>query len=221
MNQLLTPIRHHSRETQSGVVAHWKTYPGSFNGLSLQEDELDCGDYDLGGGVRVERKSAMDFNLAIMDKRLFGEVAKLKASADHAVYIVEGDLFTGRFHSDPQRMRESLAWMTVEQCVALVPSASEGYTAELLFAMANTAQHGLPALPVLRNGKPFDPRSAQMYVVEGLPGINPLLAQALLTQFGHAGAVFSASAEQLAPVIGLPLAQRVRKILDAQYIVKT
>ncbi len=219
---MITHIRLHPRESGSAVVAHWQTYAGNFKDLALQTVELDCGDYDLGADVRVERKSATDFSLAVMDKRLYGEVGKLKASADQVVYIVEGDLFAGRFHSDTQRLHEALAWLSVIQGVALVPSPDPAVTAEMLFCMAGAAQHGMGQPPVMRNGKPFDPRSGQTYMVEGLPGVTPALAQALLQHFGSAAAVCAASAEQLAqtPGMGASTAQRVRKVLDAPYVVK-
>lgn len=214
---MITYITHHPRESQSGVIAHWQTYVGNFSGLQLVATELDVGDYDLGGGVRVERKSATDFSLAIMDRRLYGEVGKLKSTSDQVVYVVEGDMFAGRFHSDPALTHAAIAWMTAIQGVALLPSYSEAYTAELLFAMARLAQHGFGQPPVMRNGKLFDPRGAQSYLVEGLPGITPLMANALLVQFGSAAAVFAASVDLLAqtPGISAALAQRIRKVLDA------
>ena len=215
---MITHIRLHAREATTPVVAHWQTYAVSFPELTTEIADLDVGDYDL-GSVRVERKSATDFNLAIMDRRLFGEVAKLRSSCDQVIYIVEGDMFGARFHSDPQRTREAIAWMTAIQGVALLPSFNEAYTAEILYTMAQAAQHGFSQLPALRNGKPFDPRGAQAYLVEGLPGVNATLAESLLKKFGSAATVFSATAEDLAqtPGMGAALAARVRKTLDAPY----
>ena len=218
MTDMITHIALHPRELKTVVAQHWQSYSGSFKGLQLRTAELDCGDYDLGGGVLVERKSATDFTLAIMDKRLFGEVGKLKSSCDQPVYIIEGDLYAGRFHTDPLLVREAIAWLTVIQGVPLIPSPGEGFTAELLYTMATQLQHGLGHPIVMRNGKPFDPINGQCYLVEGLPGVNAQLAKALLTQFGSAAAVFAAPAEALAQLDGLslPAATRIRKVLDAQ-----
>lgn len=218
MTDMITHISVHPREVKTAVASHWQSYPGSFKGLSLQTVALDCGDYDLGGGVLVERKSATDFTLAIMDKRLFGEVGKLKSSCDQPVYIVEGDIYAGRFHTDPLLVREAIAWMTVMQGVPLVPSPGEGFTAELLFTMAAQLQHGLGHPIVMRNGKPFDPINGQCYLVEGLPGVNALMAKAMLAQLGSAAAVFAAPVDALAQVPGMTAqaAARIRKVLDAQ-----
>ncbi|MHB0992666.1 MAG: ERCC4 domain-containing protein [Burkholderiales bacterium] len=219
MTDKITQITLHPREVKTAVALHWETYPGSFKGLSIQTSELDSGDYDLGSGVVVERKSATDFTLAIMDKRLMGEIGKLKSSCDQPVYIVEGDVYAGRFHTDPIVVREAIAWMTVLQGVPLVPSPSEAFTAELLFAMAAQVQHGYGSPVVMRNSKPFDPRTGQTYLVEGLPGINNAMAQTLLNRFGSAAAVFAASVEEMAQVPGISLqaATRIRKVLDAQW----
>jgi DNA excision repair protein ERCC-4 len=219
MTDTTTIITYHPREAKTAVLQHWQTYPGSFKGLSTQSAELDCGDYDLGGGVVVERKSATDFTLAIMDKRLFSEVGKLKSSYDQPIYIVEGDIYGGRFHTDPIVIREAIAWLTVMQGVPLVPSPGEGFTAEILFTMASQAQHGLGHPIVMRSGKPFDPVNGQRYLVEGLPGVNEAMAKLLLDHFGSAAAVFAAEVDALAQVPGITpqAAARMRKVLDAKW----
>ncbi len=209
----------HPRETGSPVQAHWQTYPGSFPGLEWQEEALPAGDYRLGDSLLVERKSASDFSLAIMDRRLYGEVLALRGAADQVVYVVEGDFFAGRFHSDPAVTNEAIAWMTAIEGVSLVPSYAPAFTAEILYAMARLAQQGFGQLPVLRKGKPFDPRGTQQYMVEGLPGVTPQMGVALLARFGSVAGVYAASAEELASVEGvsLALAQRIRKMLDAPW----
>lgn len=219
MSDTAIRVTFHPREGKSPVLAHWQTYPGNFKGLATQALELDCGDYDLGGGVVVERKSATDFSLAIMDKRLFGEVGKLKSSFDQPIYIIEGDLYGGRFHTDPLVIREAIAWLTVGQGVPLVPSPSAEFSAELMYSMASQAQHGIGHPIMMRSSKPFDPVNGQRYLVEGLPGINETLARALLDHFGSAAAVFAASVDALAEVAGVTpqAAGRMRKVLDAQW----
>jgi Fanconi anemia group M protein len=219
MADAITTITYHPREQKSAVLQHWHDYPAGCKGLSLQMAELDSGDYDLGTGVVVERKSATDFSLAIMDKRLMSEVGKLKSSYDQVIYIVEGDIYGGRFHTDPMAIREAIAWLTVMQGVPLVPSPSEGFTAEIVYTMAHQAQHGMGHPVVMRNGKPFDPMNGQRYLVEGLPGVNEAMAKALLNHLGGAAAVFAADVDTLAQVPGVSpqAAARMRKVLDANW----
>jgi len=219
MSDTPVSISFHPREDNGPVLRHWQTFPGNFKGLVTQPAGLDCGDYDLGGGVVVERKSATDFSLAIMDKRLFGEVGKLKSSFDQPIFIIEGDLYGGRFHTDPVVIREAIAWLTVGEGVPLVPSPGAEFSAELMYTMASQAQHGIGHPIVMRSGKPFDPVNGQRYLVEGLPGINENLARALLDRFGSAAAVFAASVDALAEVAGITpqAAGRMRKVLDARW----
>ena len=209
----------HPREVNSPVQAHWQTYPGSFPGLEWQEEPLPAGDYRLGDSWLVELKSASDFSLAVMDRRLYGEVLAMRGEADQVVYLVEGDFFAGRFHGDPAMTNEAIAWMTAIEGVSLVPSYAPAFTAEILFSMARLAQQGFGQLPVLRKGKPFDPRGTQQYIVEGLPGVTPQMAVAMLARFGSAAGVYAASVDELASVAGmsLALAQRIRKMLDAPW----
>ncbi len=219
MSDTSVPISFHPREKNGPVLKHWQTFPGNFKGLVPNAAELDCGDYDLGGGVVVERKSATDFSLAIMDNRLFGEVGKLKSSFDQPIFIIEGDLYGGRFHTDPLVIREAIAWLTVGEGVPLVPSPGAEFSAELMYSMASQAQHGIGHPIVMRSSKPFDPMNGQRYLVEGLPGINEGMAHTLLDHFGSAAAVFAASVDDLVGVTGITpqAAGRMRKVLDASW----
>ena len=205
------------REKTTPLIKHWEELPGAFPGLVFEFADLECGDYVLGNGVVVERKSATDFMLSVMDKRVASNLAKLKMDFDHPIYIVEGDIFQGRFHSDPVLLRDALSYLTVVEGVPLVPSPGPQNSAELIYAMAKHAQLGVDSPVILRGGKPRDPVTSQRYLVEGLPGVGETLAKALLKKFGSAARVFAATQEQLSEVEGVTqeAAVRMRKILDA------
>lgn len=209
-------IKVDTREKSTGVVKHWETLAGNFPGLSLEFVDLEFGDYILGANCIVERKSATDFMLSVMDERIFGVLAKLKAEYDNTIYIVEGDIFAPRFHSNPEELREALSYMTVIEGASLIPSPGADSTAQLLFNMAQHAQYGSKPRN-LRRDKPMDLHSSQQYIIESLPGVTPERALNLLKHFGSVSAVLSAGDDEFLQVSGLSpeMLARLRKVLGS------
>ena len=212
-------IKVDTREKNTGVVKHWESLAGNFPHLSLEFIELEFGDYVIAEGFIVERKSATDFMLSVMDERIFGVLAKLKSEYDHIIYIVEGDIFAPRFHSNPEALRNALSYMTVIEHASLIPSADADNTAQQLYAMAAHAQHGSAITHTLRGDKPMDLRSSQQYILEGLPGITADRALKLLNELGSVAGVLNASDEHLSMFGGLTAENiaRIRKVLQSNW----
>lgn len=203
-----------ARELNGPVVKHWQTYSAHFPGLSWTSTELPAGDYVLAQGLAVERKSATDFSLMVMDGRLVELVARLLLDFDHPLLVVEGDFYTGRFHSDPQKLREALAHLAL-QAVPLIPSPGPTFTAELIFTLMQTLDNP-SAVASLRHGRPFDPLNSRRFLLEGLPGVTENVAKSLLQHFGTPAKVFAASQEELAglPGISPETAARMKRVLE-------
>ena len=75
-------------------------------GVHLAFEEMDVGDYILPNDMAIERKSATDFILSVVDKTIWDKVAKLKSQHEQVVYIIEG----------PMKGTFSIGW-NVESCV--------------------------------------------------------------------------------------------------------
>ena len=205
-----------TRERNGRVVKYWDIMPGVFPGLQLEFRELDQGDYVLGNSIVVERKSSTAFMLSVMDKHVFGAVAKLKAEFERVIYIVEGDIYAPRFHSNPEALRGALAYMSAVEGVAVIPSSSAEDTAQLIYPMALEAQHPERRALPLRSDKPRDLASSRQYLIEGLPGVSGERAKILLKYFGSVARVFSASDEELQNAGGLSAeaVARIRTVLE-------
>jgi ERCC4-type nuclease len=67
--------------------------------------------------------------------------------------------------------------------------------------------------------KRAEPREAMLAVVEGLPGVGPERAEALLRKFGTLSALFSASAEELEQVegVGEKTAKRLEELFRLKF----
>ena len=76
MAELNKPVRILADTGEKGkIIKKLEAIPG----VTLDFEPLDLGDYILGEGVAVERKSATDFILSIVDKSLIDSAAQLKA----------------------------------------------------------------------------------------------------------------------------------------------
>lgn len=207
-----------TRELNGTLVKHWHAYSGNFPGLEQEPLELEYGDYVIGAGAIVERKSSTDFMLSVMDKKIFGNIAKLKAEFDQIIYVVEGDIFAPRFHSNPAALRDALAYMSAAEGVALIPSPDAAMSAELVYDMAMYIQRGDDNVVSVHTRKPKDLRSSQQYLIESLPGVTAERARDLLRAFGNAAAVLGASDSQLqAAGLSIEAVTRIRKILETQW----
>lgn len=108
-------------------------------GVSLEFVELEVGDYILPNGVAIERKSATDLILSVVDGSLWEKVDKLKQVSTKVIYIVEGDLYTARFHQQALDIHRALAHMVIRQNIAVLPSSDPGNSAMLVYLMGLAA----------------------------------------------------------------------------------
>ncbi len=111
--------------------------------IEVQYAELPVGDFILSADVVVERKSAVDFVASIMNKRLFGQVAQMKATYARSIVLIEGDVFSTRSQISPDALRGALSWLAVIEGISLIHTKSVMESASLIEVMARHAQEGL------------------------------------------------------------------------------
>ncbi|MBV7541926.1 ERCC4 domain-containing protein [Acidovorax sp. sic0104] len=175
--------------------------------------ELPIGDYLLAPHVCVERKAAHDFVASIFDKRLFGQVAQMKATFERSIVLVEGDVFATRSQIAPEALRGALSWLAVIEGVTLIQTRNSVETAAFIEVMARHAQEGLGYEISMRGSKPKDFKVLAQYAVEGLCG--PATAKKLLAHFGSVEKVFAATTDQLCEVkgVGRKTAEQIRELV--------
>ena len=76
------------REKPSGIIDLMIA-----GGIDVQVKQMAHGDFILDGVITVERKTAGDFIVSIIDGRLFRQMANLKKNCDHPVLLIEGNPF--------------------------------------------------------------------------------------------------------------------------------
>lgn len=74
-----------SFERDSGIVEALRA-----SGMDVVLKRLDVGDYDLGSGVRVERKTIPDLHLSLQRGRLWRQIGELRHVARLPYLLIEG-----------------------------------------------------------------------------------------------------------------------------------
>ena len=208
-------IRADMREQNSPVPGALARYPD----ILVEFEALPTADYVLSEVVAVERKEVSDFIHSIMDRRLFGQAAKLRAEFERPVLIFEGDFAQVRSAISPEAIRGALSFLAVVEGITLLPSPSAEETAALLRVLTRHAQEGLGYDVSLRGSKPKGAAIYAEYLVEGLPGVGRRRAKQLLEHFRSPAAVMRATPEELAqvPGIGKKSAEQIWAVLNTPY----
>ncbi|MFZ0133627.1 MAG: ERCC4 domain-containing protein [Desulfobacterales bacterium] len=202
------------REHPSGIV---ELMTGAH--IDVQIGKVACGDFILDGILTVERKTARDFIVSIIDGRLFRQMANLKKNCDHPVLLIEGNPFQTGLDMNRSAIRGALVNVQTVWKIPVVFSRSVEDSIDLMLTMAHQFEKVSTLMPMRAGYRPRRMSSRQLYVLQGFPGVGPHLAKRLLMHFGSVAAVLGASVEALqdARGIGRVRAQGIRKVLDATW----
>jgi len=174
---------------------------------AIEIARLRVGDYRVERRVVVERKTASDFAVSLIDGRLFRQAASLAAAPERAVLVLEGGdkdwQDTGVRH---ESIQGALIAIAVFFSVTVLRSDGPEETARLLVYLGRQARRsahgGLP-----RSGyRPKGKRALQLFLLQGLPGVGPERAARLLERFGSVQAIMTPR-----PTISPPLTASAKR----------
>ncbi len=208
-------IRADHREEASGLPALLREM-----GVRVQIQQLKVADYVLSSRVAVERKTAADLASSIVDRRLFTQVAELKAAYEVVIFLLEGPTLYGVSNVHPNAIRGALSYLVILEGISLLRTEDAQDSAAHLATMARHEQEGL-GYEVSHHHvrRSASPRLQKRYLVEDLPGIGPKMADALLQEFGTLRALFNAEEEELRRVYGIgpKRARGIHALLTTRY----
>jgi Fanconi anemia group M protein len=216
MNAPLT-IAVDDREVKSGIVADLEQFD-----WEVRVCRLPVGDYRLGRDAVVERKTARDLAVSIVDGRLFRQAAQFKNLGIRSAFLIEGDPFCTDVSIDPEAVRGAIVSVSLTWQVPMVFSESRCQTVELLWYMANQV-HRLTTLPSARYGyRPKRLVLRQLYILQGFTGVGPKRAAGLMKRFGTLRRIFQATEKEWieAEGIGKKGARQMAALLDAKFAVE-
>jgi len=167
-------------------------------GVQLAFKDLPAGDYHLSPRVAIERKTAADFTVSILDRRLFRQADRLAEAYERPVILVEGmDVHKpGRLH--PNALRGAISYLVVLKGIAVIYAKDAEDAACLIATMARHEQHGLGyEVPLRRKKKALTVEQQRLRIFESLPGVGPKMAKALLAHFKTPQSLANASLVEL------------------------
>ena len=154
-------------------------------------------------------------------KRLFEQVERLLEEYPQGCLLVEGDVgHELAYITNPRVFWGALAKLIISFSVPTVFTLDETQTAHFLISLASKLQEeGREEVEARYKPKLYSLAYRQRFVVQGLPGIGPKLADRLLKTFGSVRGVFMASESMLTRVkgFGRKRAKEITLLLDAPY----
>jgi ERCC4-type nuclease len=184
-------------------------------GLEVQLTDLPVGDYVLGPGLAVERKSPADLGASVRDGRIFDQAVRLQSTFPQAVLLIEG---RPKMADDAWR---GAVCRLVEDGFAVLHSLDAADSAAWIVRLAKRARradatvHG--AGPRRSPRHPSAQAEAMLSVV---PGISTAMARSLLAAHGNVAAIAAAAPLGLRrhPGIGRVRASRLFEALHGSYV---
>jgi DNA excision repair protein ERCC-4 len=175
--------------------------------------QLATGDYLIDNEVLIERKSVADFAASLIDGRLFPQVARLAHSAYRSLLLIEGPPPVSIADVHPHSLVGALVSIAAMWRLPVLHSTDSEQSARMLRFLADQIRE--PQQRVLRrfDRKPKRLASRRLFLLQGLPGVGPALANRLLCHFGCIESVVTADASALAEVRGVG-AKKAARILE-------
>jgi len=202
------------REKGSGIIKLLAD-----EGVIVDLQALDVGDYLLSEDVIVEYKTKKDFVDSIIDRRLLQQVRDL-TKYSKPVLIVEGeeDIYSQR-NVHPNAIRGMLSTIAVSYRVPIIFTKNPQDTTALLQTIAKREQDPEKREFQKHIAKPLSLKGRQEYIISALPNIGATLAKPLLKKFKSVKKVINAKEEQLKKIelIGEKKAKKIKEVIDSQY----
>jgi DNA excision repair protein ERCC-4 len=168
-------------------------------GAIVTVEPLTAGDYRVGGGVLIERKTIADLHGSLGRGRLWEQVGKIRDEAVSPFLLIEGEqLDAGPRH--PNAIRGALLAI-VELGVTILWSRDPADSALWLHRLA--VRHARKTSARARPRRVAELPESGVEVLAAVPGISTQTARALLARFGSIGGLISAGPERWADVEGV------------------
>ena len=198
-------------ERAAGLLALAQQCPD----FDVRMDRLDVGDYCIDDGVVIERKTYADLAMSLTDGRLFKQAAALARNPHRPVVLLEGPKPAKMPNIHSHSLKGAIVSLAVMWRLPVVHARDPEDSLRILQFLAHQMLNSDPAILQRHDRKPKRLASRKLYVLQGLPGVGPALANRLLVQFGSIQAIVAANEEALikVPGVGRKKAARIRELV--------
>jgi DNA excision repair protein ERCC-4 len=194
--------------------------PLSLEALGAEVDVrvLTSGDYVVGPGTLVERKTVRDLHLSIMNGRFWYQMRKIRKAANSPYLVIEGvSVFAGPVRNSGVRG----ACLAVSDLgIGIIRAQDATDTAEWLYRLAVRRRDGPRPARLLYAHRPRSPRiSAGEAALAAAPDVSVITARKILAAFGSLRQVCEASVDDLQTVagVGIKRATAITALLNDQW----
>lgn len=211
MNDLKITVDY--RETTSGLTDLLKN-----SGALVEIATLSYGDYIINDTITVERKTAKDFLISIIDGRLFNQLSNLKKFCNHPILLIEGNPYETEHNFDRMAIKGTLISVQTIWYVPIIFSRTTEDSRDILLMISRQLGTSIDVVPLRKGYRPKRIKSKQLYLLQGFPQVGPKLAKRLILHFKSVSKIMNASVQALTEVdgIGMISAQKIREVLDAK-----
>jgi len=211
MNNLKITVDY--RETTSGITDLLKN-----SGALVEIAKLSYGDYIINDTITVERKTAKDFLISIIDGRLFNQMSNLKKFCNHPILLIEGNPYETDHNFDRMAIKGTLISIQTIWYVPIIFSRTKEDSRDILLMISRQVGTSIDVVPLRGGYRPKRLKSKQLYLLQGFPQVGPKLAKRLILHFKSVSKIMNASVQALTEVdgIGIISAERIREVLDTE-----
>ena len=211
LSVLIVKIRMDYREKASGLLVLLQEME-----LILEIGQVRYGDYIINDAITIERKTARDFLISIIDGRLFNQLSNLKKHCSRPLLLLEGNPYETDLAFDPLAIKGALLSTQAIWYIPVIFSSSKEETRDIFLMLGRQEESNLDVVPLRGGYRPKRIKSRQLYLIQGLPQVGPTLAKRLLEHFGSVAGIVNATIADLICVegIGQVAAKAIREILD-------
>ena len=201
------------REEASGLIDLLKK-----KDILIEVKKVPYGDYIINDSITIERKTANDFLISIIDGRLFRQLSNLKKYCSSPILLIEGNPYKTALNFDPMAIKGALISAQSIWYIPVVFSRSKEDTRDIFLMIGNQEETHVDVVPFRGGYRPKRLKSKQLYLLQGLPQVGPMLAKRLIEHFRSVSKIMNASIDELTEVdgIGRVSATKIREVLDTE-----
>jgi ERCC4-type nuclease len=184
--------------------------------FDIRMDRLAIGDYLIEGGLVIERKTYADFATSLADGRLFLQAAALARTPHRPIVLLEGPAPAQMPDVHAHALKGAMLSLAVMWRLPVIHARNPEDSLWILRLLARQLARSNLAVLQRYDRKPKRLVSLKLYMLQGLPGVGPALANRLLVHFGSVERVVTADQGVLVQVrgIGPKKAQRIRSVVS-------
>jgi Fanconi anemia group M protein len=201
------------RETESGLIDLLKN-----EGVFVEIKKVPYGDYIINKTITIERKTARDFLISIIDGRLFKQLSNLKKYCTNPILLIERNPYKTDLKFDRMAIKGALISAKTIWHIPVLFSRSKGDSRDIFMIIGRQVETCIDVLQLRGGYRPKRLKSKQLYLLQGLPQVGPIFAMRLIKHFKSVSNVMNASVQDLIEVdgIGRVSAEKIREVLDTE-----